>query len=186
MRIVDWYLGLGWREKIVVAVAAAAGVFLASFLIAMAVLPFLVGPQDEEIPQQRGAATAPPDVTQPEGEGTLSDPDINLEVTDARWVGEKVVVEGRWWGATGISSVDCDLFEGNENAQRATRWWDRSVTASMDWTRHTFSQDFVEAEGGETQEPIDPASEYSVTCSAYFSGGWSMAASGQVAGTPPG
>lgn len=182
VRFVDWYIGLGWREKIVVAVVAAAGVFLASFLVAMAVLPFLTGPQ-EDAPQQGANETATPAVS---AEATSSDPDINMEVTDVRWVGERAVAEGRWWGDTDISSVHCDLFEGNEETQRSTRWWDRSVATSMDWSRRTFSQDFVAAEGADTEEQIDPASEYSVTCSAYFSGGWSMATTRPVEGAPPG
>lgn len=185
MRLVDWYLGLGWREKIVVAVAAAAGVFLASFLIVMAALPFLVGPQDE-VPEEPARATAPPAATTASAETAYSDPDINMKVTDARWIGEKVVVNGRWWSDIDISSVHCDLFEGDANTQRATRWWDRSVAVSMDWSGQTFSQDFVEAKGEVAGEPIDPGSEYSVMCSAYFSGGWSMAASDSVEGMPPG
>jgi hypothetical protein len=90
------------------------------------------------------------------------------------------VVRGRWWGDVDISSVHCDLFEGNENSQRSTRWWDRPAAASMDWSEKTFSQNFVEADGRNAGEPIDPASEYSVACSAYFSEGWPMGATSPV------
>ena len=184
MWIVDWYLGLGWREKLVVGLATAVGLFLASFLVSMAVLPFLVSPQSDE-PSQQADATVP-EVTQPGEEASLLDPDFNMKVTEARWVGQKAVVEGRWWGDTDISSMHCDLFEGNEDVQRAIRWWDRSVAASMDWSEKTFSQDFVETPGGEPVDQLDPASEYTVTCSGYFSGGWSMATTVPVEGTPPG
>jgi len=43
---------------------------------------------------------------------------MDLQITRARWVGERVVVEGRWSGD--VSSVYCDLFEASSAASMST------------------------------------------------------------------
>jgi len=90
------------------------------------------------------------------------------------------VVEGTWEGE--VSSVHCDLLEGGTSG-RSTRWWDRSVGTRMDWSRRTFTQEFVAAEG--SGESLDPEASYSVTCVGSFSSGWSTGAQTQVEGEPP-
>ena len=44
--------------------------------------------------------------------------DMDLQITRARWVGERVVVEGGWSGD--VSSVYCDLFEASSAASMST------------------------------------------------------------------
>src|SRR5215218_10645852 len=182
MRIVDWYLGLGLRQKIVVGLAAAVGLFLASYFATLAFLSSSV-PGDRNSLQ--AGATAP-GITYPEASSLATpspEPDVGLKISRARWEGEKAVVEGTWRGD--ISSVHCDLLEGGGNSH-ATDWWDRAVPAKMSWSARTFSQDFVEAEGRKIEDPIDPTSRYTAVCSAQFSGGWSVNDSAAVEGTPLG
>src|SRR5215218_2457751 len=53
MRIVDWYLGLGLRQKIVVGLAAAVGLFLASYFATLAFLSSSV--PGDRTPRKGGA-----------------------------------------------------------------------------------------------------------------------------------
>jgi len=182
MRIVDWYLGLGLGQKIVVGLAVAVVLFFASFWGALLVFSLLAAGDEEVAPAQ---ATAP-GITYPEASSLATpspEPDVGLKISSARWEGEKAVVEGTWRGD--ISSVHCDLLEGGGNSH-ATDWWDRAVPAKMSWSARTFSQDFVEAEGRKIEDPIDPTSRYTAVCSAQFSGGWSVNDSAAVEGTPLG
>jgi len=182
MRIVDWYLGLGLRQKIVVGLAAAVGLFLASYFATLAFLSSSV-PGDRNSLQ--AGATAP-GITYPEASSLATpfpEPDVGLKISGARWEGGQVVVEGTWKGD--ISSVHCDLLEGGSNGQ-ATDWWDRGVPAKMSWSARTFEQDFVRAQGRKIENPIDPAASYGVWCSAQFSGGWSVNDTAAVEGAPPG
>ena len=62
MRVVDWYLGLGLGEKIVVGLVIAVGVFLASYFTTLALLSSSA-PQDRNAPQ---AGASAPGITFPE------------------------------------------------------------------------------------------------------------------------
>ena len=114
----------------------------------------------------------------------LTVPDFSVEITSARWEGEKGVVEGKWKGDLDLSSVRCDLLEGKESA-RPTDWWDRSVEPDISFSERTFSQEFVEAEGTKIEKPLDPESRYWVFCLGRFSDGWLTAGRAPVTGTPP-
>ena len=81
--------------------------------------------------------------------------------------------------------MHCDLLEGGESG-RSTDWWDRSVGTDMSFSKRTFSQEFVQAEGRKIEDPIDPESSYWVLCSGQFSSGWSMTDTAPVKGTPRG
>src|SRR5215207_1025418 len=178
VRLIDWYLGLGWREKTVVAVSVTAVVFLASFLVSIVVLRSMAGKEEEQPPS--GAGGGAQRVTHPEATtgssaasaASFPQPDVGLRITDTGWEREKAVVEGRWSGE--VSSVHCDLFEGVGDAEQATDWWEREVPTAMDFSKRTFSQEFVETGRRDVKDPIDPGATYSVQCSGSFSGGWSM------------
>ncbi len=133
-------------------------------------------------PEESGstAEDRPPEESSVPDDKFATPPGMDLQITRAEWVGDTVEVEGRWGGE--ISSVHCDLFEGDE--QRVTDWWDRSVVPSMAWSERTFTQVFVEAE--EAEEPIDPSARYSVTCLGTFPDGWSTNDSVLVGGEPSG
>jgi len=181
MRIVDWYLGLGLGQKIVVGLAAAVVLFLASFWGALWVFSLFAAGDEEGAPAQ---ATAP-GITYPEASSLATpspEPDLGLKISGARWEGEKAVVEGTWRG--NVSSVHCDLLEGGTSG-KPTHWWDRSVGTQMDWSGRTFAQEFVAAEKGEGGEPLDPVASYGVVCSAQFSGGWSVNDVAPVEGSLP-
>jgi len=132
-----------------------------------------------------GGSLAPPASQRTETTYITKPPptDMDLQITRARWVGERVVVEGGWSGD--VSSVYCDLFEGNETDARVTDWWERGVPAKMSWSERTFTQEFVEAKGREIEDPVDPQKRYWVLCSGNFTGGWGMQPSAAVKGTPP-
>ena len=181
MRVVDWYSGLNFGQKIVVGVAAAVSVFLASYLATHAF--FSLAPSDSNSPQ---AGASAPSITSPEASSATpfpESPDIRLKITSARWEGEKALVDGSWKGD--VSSVHCDLLQGGSKGS-VTDWWDRSAGTSMDWSGQTFTQDFVKAQGRKIEDPIDPTSRYTAVCSAQFSGGWSMNNGAAVEGAPSG
>jgi hypothetical protein len=185
VRLVDWYLALGLGQKIVVGLAVAVVLFLASYFATLALLSSSM-PEDDRSPQAgtTGPAAAP-GVTFPEASSATPRPfpDVGVQISSARWQGEKAVVKGTWKGD--ISSMHCDLLEGGSEGS-ATDWWDRGVSAKMSWGARTFSQNFVEAEGRKIEDPIDAASSYSVLCSAHFSGGWSTGDEAPIEGAPPG
>lgn len=183
MRFVDWYIGLGWKEKMVVAVASAVIVFLASFLTAMAVLPFFQAGNVDEEPRKRAQGTAPPTAATASADATSSEPVIEVKITEARWKGEKAVVEGSWTSDVELSSVHCDLLEGGTSG-KSVRWWDRSAGTDTDWPARTFTQEFVAAEGGGGS--LDEKSRYFVVCRGQFSDGWQTGNEAAVEGTPPG
>lgn len=180
----DWFSGLNLIQKVLAVLFGALLLFSASYLVNNAVL-WLAGGGDR-------AASPVEEAAPPEGAGSTASasagstaPDFAVEITSARWEGEKAVVEGTWRGDLDISSVHCDLLEGGESG-RSTDWWDRSVGTDMDFQERTFSQEFVEAGGRKIQDRIEPANRYWVLCSGQFSGGWSMNDSAPVKGTPPG
>jgi len=185
LRVVDWYLSLSLWQKIVVGIAAAVGLLLASYFATLVVLSS-VGPREEGPP--RAGAPAPVS-SQPEGTQASASassapaPEIGVEIERARWAGEKAMVEGSWRGD--LSSVHCDLLEGGSSG-RAIDWWDRSVAANTGFSGSTFSQEFVRAEGRSVEDRIDPDADYWAVCRAQFSGGWETGASALVNGTPPG
>ncbi|HEX5851139.1 MAG TPA: hypothetical protein VFY59_18210 [Rubrobacter sp.] len=184
MRLVDWFLALGLGQKIVVGVALAAVLFLATLVTYLASLLILssagVGPP--EAPPSQQSATPAPASLRPGGSASVSsEPDYALKIVRARWEGEVAVVEGTWRGD--VSSVHCDLFEGDYTGQ-AIDWWDRSVPAEMSFSDRTFSQDFVRARG-DLEDPIDPEGEYWMKCWAFFSEGSAAGDDTAVEGTPP-
>jgi hypothetical protein len=181
---IDWFSGLNLVQKVLAVLFAALLLFSASYLVTNAVL-WLVGAGDRAASSvEEGAVPKSPRSSASASAGSTV-PDFAVEIASARWEGEKAVVEGTWRGDLDISSVHCDLLEGGESG-RSTDWWDRSVGTDMSFSERTFSQEFVEAEGREIKDPIDPESSYWVLCSGQFSGGWSMTDSAPVRGTPPG
>jgi hypothetical protein len=183
--LVDWYLGLGLGQKIVVGVAVAALVLVSSYLASLLILSVTVMRADSP-PQGQTPAPASPrpgsSASASASASASSAPTITLKIERARWVGDKAVVEGTWQGE--LSSVHCDLLEGGK-AERVVDWWDRSVAAEQSFSDRTFSQEFVRAKG-RVKDRIDPESAYKAVCSAQFSGGWSTAYDAPIAGRPPG
>ena len=194
----DWFSGLNLVQKVLAVLFAALFLFSLSYLVTTTVL-WLAGAGDRtNSPVEEGAvpggastgstgtASASPASASPGSSTPASSvPDFAVEIASARWEGGKAVVEGTWSGDLAISSVHCDLLEGGESG-RSTDWWDRSVGTDMSFSKRTFSQEFVQAEGRKIEDPIDPESSYWVLCSGQFSGGWSMADTAPVKGTPPG
>ncbi len=178
--MVDWYLSLNLGQKIVVGVAVAVGLLLASYFATLVILSSS-GPGDEAPPQ---AGTPAPASLQPGGTSSASAiPEFAVEIASARWEGGKAVVEGTWRGD--LSSVHCDLLEGG-NSGRAIDWWDRSVAADTSFSGSTFSQEFVRAEGRSVEDRIDPEGDYWAVCWAQFSDGGAAGAEAAVKGAPPG
>jgi hypothetical protein len=194
----DWFSGLNLVQKVLAVLFAALILFSLSYLVTTTVL-WLAGAGDradsavEEgaVPEgasagSTGTASASPASASPGSSTPASTvPDFAVEIASARWEGGKAVVEGTWSGDLAISSVHCDLLEGGESG-RSTDWWDRSVGTDMSFSKRTFSQEFVQAEGRKIEDPIDPESSYWVLCTGQFSGGWSMTDTAPVKGTPPG
>jgi hypothetical protein len=175
----DWFSGLNVVQKVLAVLFGGLLLFSVTYLVTSGVLWLLFATPE-------GSASNA-DVSHSE-EASMSEeqfatpPGMDLRITRAEWAGNTVEVEGKWGGE--ISSVHCDLFEGSGDEQSITDWWDRSVPATMSWSEHTFAQVFVEAEGGKVEEPIDPSTQYSVTCLGAFSGGWSTNDSVRVEGEP--
>jgi len=176
----DWFLGLNVAQKVLAVVFGGLLLFSVSYLITSGVLWLVFANPEESASVDEGSR--PEEAAVPDEE-LATPPSMDLQVTSAEWVGNTVEVEGRWGGE--ISSVHCDLFEGGPEEQRITYWWDRSVPPTMSWSKRTFRQVFVQAEG-EVEEPIDPSARYSVTCSGAFSESWSTSDSAPVGGEPPG
>jgi hypothetical protein len=184
--LVDWYLGLGLGQKIVVGVAVAALVFVGSYLASLLIFS-VTGMLANSPPQDQTPAPASPrpgasSASASASASASSAPTIALKIERARWEGDKAVVEGRWRGE--LSSVHCDLMEGGK-AERAIDWWDRSVAAEQSFSDKTFSQEFVRAKG-RVKDRIDPKSAYKAVCSAQFSEGWSTGDDAPMEGHPPG
>src|SRR5215208_890873 len=179
LRVVDWYLGLSFGRKIVVGVAAAVSVLLASYFASLLILS--PSERGEGAPSQAGAP-APVSSSASASASASSAPAIALKIERARWEGNKAVVEGKWQGE--LSSVHCDLLEVDK-AERAIDWWDRSVAAEQLFSDKTFSQEFVRTKG-RVKDRIEPEGEYKAVCSAQFSEGWSMVDEAPIAGRPPG
>ena len=183
MRVVDWYLGLRLGQKIVVAVALAIALFLATlatYLVSLLILS-ASGVGQGAAPHQ-GGKLAPASLRPGASASASSAPNFTLQIESARWEGKRAVVEGRWRGE--LSSVHCDLLEGGK-AGRAIDWWDRSVAARMSFPKKTFSQEFVRAKG-RVNDRIDPKGDYWAVCWAQFSEGSSTGDDAPVRGTPPG
>jgi hypothetical protein len=175
----QWFSRLNVVQKVLAVLFGGLLLFSVTYLITSGVLWLLFASPQESASGSGGGRS--------EEESTLDEqfaapPGMDLQITRAEWVGNTVEVEGKWGGE--ISSVHCDLFEGSGDEQSITDWWDRSVPATMSWSERTFAQVFVEAEGGKVEEPIDPSTQYSVTCLGAFSGGWSTNDSVRVVGEP--
>jgi hypothetical protein len=177
----DWFLGLNVAQKVLAALFGALLLFSVTYLITSGVLWLLFVDPEESASDTRGGSTEQTSAT---GDQFATPPGMDLRITRAEWVGNTVEVEGRWGGE--ISSVQCDLFEGTSNEQRVTDWWDRSVSPTMVWSERRFTQVFVEAVGGEAEEPIEPSARYTVTCLGAFPAGWSTNDSVLVGGKPLG
>ena len=185
MRLVDWYLGLSFGQKIVVGVALSALVLVGAYLASLLIFS-VAGVVGADYPPQGG--TPAPASLRPgtsasasASAGASSAPAIALKIESARWEGDKAVVEGTWRGD--LSSVHCDLLKGGE-AGRATDWWDRSVAAKTSFSKRTFSQEFVRAKG-RVKDHIDPQADYWAGCWGQFSEGWSTGDEAPIAGRPP-
>jgi hypothetical protein len=180
VRFVDWYLGLELGQKIVVGVAAAALLFVGTYLAGI-ILAVAVAMRADPPPQGQPQALASPSASS--SASASSAPIATLKIDRARWEGDKAVVEGTWRGD--LSSVHCDLLEGGK-AGRAIDWWDRSVAAEMAFPEKTFSQEFVRAKGSDVKDRIDTKGEYGAVCRAQFSEGWSTGDEAPMEGRPPG
>ena len=182
-RAFDWFSGLNLVQKTLALLFAALFLFSLSYLLTTGILYLGAAGNRADSPIEEGAV---PNTASPGGSASASAnaeatvPDNKLNISGARWEGEKAVVEGTWKGE--VSSVHCDLLEGGPSGE-PTRWWDRSVGTQMDWSGQTFSQEFVAGEGGET---LDPRASYAVACSAQFSDGWQTGDGAPVEGTPRG
>jgi hypothetical protein len=177
-RVLDWFWGLNVAQKVLAVLFGGLLLFSVTYLITSGVLWLLFANPGESASVDEGSR--PEEVSVPDQE-FATPPGMDLQITRAEWVGNTVEVEGRWGGE--ISSVHCDLFEGDE--QQVTDWWDRSVPPTMSWSERSFKQIFVEAEG-EAEEPIDPSAGYAVTCLGAFADGWSTNDSALVEGEPSG
>jgi len=178
-RALDWFWGLNVGQKVLAVLFGGLLLFSVTYLITSGVLWLLFASAEES---GSAAEDSRPEEASVSDEEFATPPGMDLQITRAEWVGNTVEIEGRWGGE--ISSVHCDLFEGDE--RRVTDWWDRSVPPTMSWSDHTFRQVFVEAEGRRAEEPIDPSSRYSVTCLGAFSEGWSTNDNALVGGEPSG
>ena len=176
---VDWFLGLNVAKKVLAVLFAALLLFSVTYLLTTAFLYLRYGGQSNSPTEEGGAPnTASPNSSSASAGATA--PDNKLSISGARWEGDKAVVEGTWKGD--ISSAHCDLLEGGTSG-KPTRWWDRSVGVQMDWSKRTFTQEFVAAKG--SGEQLDPGVSYSVACSGWFAGGWQVSDVAQVEAAPP-
>ncbi|HKH09850.1 MAG TPA: hypothetical protein VKA73_01780 [Rubrobacter sp.] len=176
----NWFLGLGIAQKVFAVLFGGLVIFSTAYLISSAGF-WLLGYGDEASDPPSEAASSPaPEASTPVAASETLD-DMNMKITGVAWRGEIVVVEGEWRGD--ISSVHCDLLEG-ENGARVTDWWDRSVAASMSWQTRGFKQEFVEATGGRVEVPADPEASYLATCSANFEDGWQISDTAVVERSP--
>lgn len=113
-------------------------------------------------------------------ERTSSRVEAGLEIIRAEWSGDRVVVEGEWEGE--LSSVSCDLFEGEDSEDLGlVEWWDRTVPVEYDTPNRTFTQTFVAGDG----EAIDPEAEYRVICTAIYPDFLMTSDEAPVEGSPP-
>ena len=131
------------------------------------------GGEEPAPPSAAGVGSGPATDSEPRGD--------LLRITDARWEGGRAVVEGSWEGE--LSTVYCGLHRSRDPDSVAD-WWDRSRGPTLDWSERTFEQEFVEDEGREAREPLDPGADYSVRCSGTFAGGRSTDAAAPVEGAP--
>ncbi len=150
-------------------------VFALSFLFSAATF-FLLSPGGEsEAPGEQPSE-------QPADPGEV--PDVNLEIVRAEWNGDQVEVEGQWAGE--LSSVSCDLFEGEESEDLAiVEWWDRAIPTTYDTPGQTFTQVFAATNQEGPEDSIDPATPYSVLCEGAFSMGITTGDLAPATGTPP-
>lgn len=177
--VLDWFSGLNIFQKVLAVLFGGLLLFSVAYLITSGVLWLLFANQEESSSVDAGGSREEASVPD---EDLGAPPGMDLQITRAQWSGNAVEVEGRWGGE--ISSVHCDLFEGGD--QRVTDWWDRAASPSMAWSERTFRRVFVEAQGREVEDPVDPSSRYSVRCMGNFSGGWSTSDNALVEGKPSG
>ena len=180
-RASGWFWELNLGQKVLAVLFGGLLLFSVTYLVTSGLLWLLFANPETSASVDEGSR--PEEASVPD-EQFATPPGMDLRITRAEWVGNTVEVEGRWGGE--ISSVQCDLFEGTSNEQRVTDWWDRSVSPTMVWSERRFTQVFVEAVGGEAEEPIEPSARYTVTCLGAFPAGWSTNDSVLVGGKPLG
>jgi len=173
-----WFLGLSGGRQALASLLLIVVASLLSFLVTSTAI--LWWPLVAQEGGSAGGSLASPAPQRTENTYITKPPpkDMDLQITRARWVGDRVVVEGEWSGE--VSSVYCDLFEGGETDARVTDWWQRGAPAKMSWSKRTFTQVFEEAKGREIEDPVDPKKRYWVLCSGNFTGGWGEAAPDEV------
>jgi hypothetical protein len=173
-RALDWYRGLSGGGKLLVGgLAGVLVVFVLSFLFSIGTFLLLSGEGDEGPSEQQ-----PPEPTSVQTEV----PDVGVEILRAEWNEDRVEVEGEWTGD--ISSVQCDLFEGENFA--VVRWWDRAVSPTYDMPAQTFTRVFAAPDQRETGGSINPTAEYYVICQGAFPEEITSGDEARVQGTPPG
>jgi hypothetical protein len=182
-RAFDWFSGLNLAQKVLALLFAALFLFSLSYLIASTVLYLGGAGSRAQSPTEQGAAANTASSGGSASASASSVPNNKLSISSARWEDNKAVVEGSWKGDA--SSVHCDLLEGSSSG-KTVRWWDRSMGTEMNWSKQSFTQEFVAAGESEGGEPLDPKASYSVACSGQFSGGWQTSDGAHVEGTPPG
>jgi hypothetical protein len=101
LRVVDWYLGLSLGQKIVVGVAVGTLVFVGSYLASLLIFSVAGVERADSPPQgQTPAPGSPRPGASPSSASASasasSAPAIALKIKQARWEGDKAVVEGRW------------------------------------------------------------------------------------------
>jgi len=165
---------LGWQIVRGGAVVAAVFAVVALGVLAYFSLSTIRSSGEEPAPPNAAGGSGPATDSEPQG-GDL------LRITDARWEGERAVVEGSWEGA--LSTVYCGLHRSRD-PDGVADWWDRSRGPTLVWSDRTFEQEFVEDEDREAREPLDPQADYSVRCSGTFAGGRSTDAAAPVEGAP--
>lgn len=155
-------------------------VFTLSFLFSAATF-FLLSPGGES--EATGEQPSEQPMAQPADPGEV--PDVNLKIVRAEWKGDQVEAEGQWTGD--LSSVSCNLFEGEESEDLAVvDWWDRAIPATYDTPGQTFAQVFAPTDQAIPEAYIAPAIPYSVLCEGAFSRGITTGDLAPVNGTPPG
>jgi hypothetical protein len=179
----DWFSNLPLWQKVLAVPFGALLVFSVLNIVVSGASSLLTPEGGESAPAVQNGSRGELSVTEPSAAPKPAS-NRDLRIVSARWVGEKVEVEGSWSGE--ISSVHCDLFEGSESKRRTTDWWDRGVSPATSASERTFTQEFVQAQGSRIEDPPDPKIDYTVVCSGAFSEGWSVSDTAPVEDTPPG
>ncbi len=191
-RLADWFLGLGVGGKVFATLVGMLAAFTLMFILIFGVgLTWRLSQGEEvrmpgsggepEADRSQAEITARESMEERTEEGSEERPGADVMVGRAEWEGGGVVAEGSWTGR--MSSVRCDLFEGEEDSDdlQFVGWWDRSVPAEYDRRGRTFTQAFAPAAG----ESIAPDAEYEVLCWGIFQNLRITSELAPVEGEPP-